>query len=228
MFGVWLTGIFFVTITISASYGDDVIESLQFDVVFLKTQMKELTTKLDKSNILIDNLTKRLEVSEKRNDDLNIQLSSTGNCTNRQDRKRLLLSDSTSTGVAFSTRLTKTLTGLGAHQPVVFDMVVTDTVQAYNKNDGIFAAPISGMYVFFWTTAVRQYERTGLLVDGVTYGYALADVANDGDADYGSASQIVVLKVNKNQHVWISTLSGSGALDGDNDNTFSGWLLYSL
>lgn len=84
MFGVWLTGIFFVTITISASYGDDVIESLQFDVVFLKTQMKELTTKLDKSNILIDKLTKRLEVSEKRNDDLNIQLSSTGNCTNRQ------------------------------------------------------------------------------------------------------------------------------------------------
>ncbi|VDI57854.1 Hypothetical predicted protein [Mytilus galloprovincialis] len=73
-------------------------------------------------------------------------------------------------------------------------MVVTDTLQAYNNNDGIFAAPISGMYVFFWTTAVKQYERTELLVDGVPYGYALADVANDGDTDYGSASQIVVLK----------------------------------
>nr|CBX41711.1 putative C1q domain containing protein MgC1q62 [Mytilus galloprovincialis] len=228
MFGVWLTGIFFVTITISASYGDDVIESLQFDVVFLKTQMKELTTKLDKSNILIDNLTKRLEVSEKRNDELNTQLSSTGNCTHSQDRKRLLLSGSTSTGVAFSVRLTKQLTGLSAHQAVVFDMVVTDTLQAYNNNDGIFAAPITGMYVFFWTTAVKQYERTQLLVNGVPYGYASADAANDGDTDYGSASQIVVLKVNKNQHVWISTLSGSGALDGYNDNTFSGWLLYPL
>ncbi|CAG2250591.1 CAPRIN2 [Mytilus edulis] len=160
--------------------------------------MKELTTKLDKSNILIDNLTKRLEVSEKRNDELNTQLSSTGNCTHSQDRKRFLLSGSTSTGVAFSVRLTKQLTGLSPHQPVVFDMIVTDTLQAYNNNDGIFAAPIS------------------------------ADVANDGDTDYGSASQIVVLKVNKNQHVWISTLSGSGALDGYNDNTFSGWLLYPL
>lgn len=78
---------------------------------------------------------------------------------------------------------------------------MTDTLQAYNNNDGIFAAPITGMYVFFWTTAVKQYERTQLLVNGVPYGYASADAANDGDTDYGSASQIVVLKVSSQLEV---------------------------
>jgi hypothetical protein len=36
------------------------------------------------------------------------------------------------------------------------------------------------------------------------------------------------LQVHKNQRVWIRTTGGSGRIDGYNDNTFSGWLLYSL
>ena len=36
------------------------------------------------------------------------------------------------------------------------------------------------------------------------------------------------LQVHKAQRVWIRTTSGSGTIDGNNDNTFSGWLLYSL
>ena len=73
--------------------------------------------------------------------------------------------------------------------------VLTDTTSSYNRNDGTFTVPLTGMYVFTWTTAVAQYETTELVVDGTIYGYARADVANDGDVDYGSASQTIVLQV---------------------------------
>ena len=72
---------------------------------------------------------------------------------------------------------------------------MTDTSSAYDHQSGVFTAPLSGMYVFTWTTAVAQYEYTELTIDGTAYGYAHADVASGGDPDYGSASQIVVVEV---------------------------------
>ena len=72
---------------------------------------------------------------------------------------------------------------------------MTDTSSAYDHQSGVFTAPLSGMYVFTWTTAVAQYEYTELTIGGRVYGYAHADVASDGDPDYGSASQTVVVEV---------------------------------
>jgi hypothetical protein len=54
---------------------------------------------------------------------------------------------------------------------------------------------MTGIYVFTWTVSVNdgRWENTELVVDGTPYAYSLVD--SESDADYGSGSQTVVLKV---------------------------------
>ena len=54
---------------------------------------------------------------------------------------------------------------------------------------------MTGIYVFTWTVSVNdgRWESTELVVDGTPYAYSLVD--SESDADYGSGSQTVALKV---------------------------------
>ncbi|XP_076106875.1 complement C1q tumor necrosis factor-related protein 3-like [Mytilus galloprovincialis] len=133
------------------------------------------------------------------------------------------------TEVAFSTQLTKHLTGLGHHAAVIFDKVILDTTSSYNVGDGVFTVPMTGIYVFTWTASVGNgnWETTELIVNGTPYAYTLVDAGASGD--YGSGTQTVVLKVNQSDHVLVRTgNTGDGKLDGNKYDTFSGWILFPL
>ena len=117
-----------------------------------------------------------------------------------------------------------------------FDRVVTNVGNMYNGHDGLFVAPVTGMYVFFWTvscTAVRDVA-TELVKDGTAYGFSFADSVDAND--YVNGGNTVVLQVNHGQHVWVRytdyEYDGSKhnyrTLEGGNRDTFSGWLLYEM
>ncbi|KAJ8313336.1 hypothetical protein KUTeg_009122 [Tegillarca granosa] len=123
--------------------------------------------------------------------------------------------------VAFSSRLTTSLGGLGQHQTVKFNQIVTNEGNAYDKVLGMFIAPVTGLYVFTWTISTKngKWQSTELVKEGTAYGYSMVDSSFQpssygSNPDYITASNTVVLQVEANQRVWIRTGNqGEGFLD---------------
>ncbi|XP_060588636.1 complement C1q-like protein 2 [Ruditapes philippinarum] len=110
--------------------------------------------------------------------------------------KRLsMLPDGEGSKVAFYTQLSKDANRVGDHQTIVFDTVTTNVGNGYNPVDGIFTAPVDGIYVFFWlnTNRDRSYMNTELVRDAVVVGKSMSD-AMDHD-DYAAASNSAVLQL---------------------------------
>ena len=110
-----------------------------------------------------------------------------------------------------------------------------DTNAGNGYNNGIFDAPVSGMYVFFWTVSCtdRRSVATELVKNGARQASVYAD-SKDGD-DYANAPNTAVMQVDKGQqvHVRYSTYTPGGypdggyrTIEGGDRDSFSGWLLY--
>lgn len=127
--------------------------------------------------------------------------------------------------VAFCTELTHILSNLGPKQTIVFDDVITNFGNAYNKNDGIFTVPVEGVYVFTWTTMAKPdyYQGTELVLNGKHVSYAWAAET----AGYNTASKTVILHLQQGNEIWIRTDAAGGAnyLHNHGHNSFVGFLL---
>ena len=77
--------------------------------------------------------------------------------------------------------------------------MVDNSGNGYDRNDGIFTAPLNGTYVFTWVISTNNgdWQSSELVKEGAIYGYSLADSvrASTGDQDYNTASNTVVIKV---------------------------------
>ncbi|XP_076106873.1 complement C1q tumor necrosis factor-related protein 3-like [Mytilus galloprovincialis] len=192
-----------------------IILLLQIGPVLSQEDSKHTETRLQRLEILLDR-------QQAINKELQIEISE---CKSMKDKKR----QNPPTAVAFSTQLATHLTGLGHHAAVIFDKVILDTTSSYNNGDGVFVVPITGIYVFTWTVSVGMddWQNTELVVNGIPYAYTKVDSGTG--SDYGSGTQIVVLKVNKRDHVWIRTGNiGNGVVDGNTFDTYSGWILFPM
>lgn len=130
--------------------------------------------------------------------------------------------------VAFYAQLSHDLTGLGDHQPIVFDSVTTNVGNGYNKADGIFTAPVAGTYVFTWTAynKVHTHMQTELVVNNVVTGRTWSDAMDHDDVAIASNTVVVTLAVG--DVVWIkSNTVHSGTISGALMTTFSGWMIFS-
>lgn len=128
--------------------------------------------------------------------------------------------------IAFYAQLTENLTHLGKHQIIIFDAVVTNIGNPYNKNIGVFTTPVSGIYVFTWTSTniYHSFMNTEIMKNGVVFGHAMSD-AMDHD-NYDVASSTVVLQLLVGDTVWIRTGTWhNGHIAGSYLSTFSGWLI---
>ena len=131
--------------------------------------------------------------------------------------------------VAFYAQLTKDATGVGNYQTIVFDLVTTNVGNAYNKVDGIFTAPVNGVYAFIWTASNHDntHMQTELVANAVVVGRQWSDSGNH--ADISSATGSAVLKLNASDTVWVrSNTIHSRILMGNQLSSFSGWLLYYM
>ncbi|XP_062613749.1 complement C1q tumor necrosis factor-related protein 3-like [Saccostrea cucullata] len=110
---------------------------------------------------------------------------------------------------------------------LVFPSVITNEGNGYNPSNGIFTAPISGMYVFF--VNVQSYSTQHIYVDivlnGSTKVRTMAYSYNNNDS-YESGPNLAVLNIQKGDAVWIKRHSGSGYYHNGPITTFSGFLIH--
>ena len=127
-------------------------------------------------------------------------------------------------------------THIGIGQTVVFNQVITNDGNAYNKHTGLFMAPVTGTYFFTFTIHLYRKEiNVKLVKDGTNL---VGIVAHSGsyvtpDAnDYASAqtTNCVVVQLDAGQAVCAQAYHDADAqIDGLADYrlvTFSGFLLY--
>ncbi|XP_053375720.1 C1q-related factor-like [Mercenaria mercenaria] len=129
--------------------------------------------------------------------------------------------------VAFYTQLSKDVDHLGNHQTIVFDTVTTNIGGGYNPADGIFTAPVTGTYVFFWlnTNRDRSSMDTELVKNAVVVGKSFSDAYQH--LDYAASSNTAVLQTTRGDEIWVrSGTRHSNVITGEYFSTFSGWLLY--
>lgn len=132
--------------------------------------------------------------------------------------------------VAFHAYLsTSTQSGLRQHHTLVFDSVRVNKGNGYNKGDGIFVVPQTGVYVFTWsvTVQVNAWASVEIVVNGEVIGSAFAD----GNGAWDQGSGIVLEEVNTGDHVFLRMQeNGINAVNSNarGRTTFSGWKLFLI
>ena len=114
---------------------------------------------------------------------------------------------------------------LGHHQTVVFDQAVTNVGNAYNPTNGIFTAPVPGVYVFYLNLMTPSHNH-GHHTLAITKNGAVLDVVyaeGQADQDDQGSSQVATHLVTGDQ-VWVRQNTGD-AIRGDWWTIFTGFLL---
>ncbi|XP_071168156.1 complement C1q tumor necrosis factor-related protein 1-like [Mytilus edulis] len=98
---------------------------------------------------------------------------------------------------------------LNKHSTVVFETIIINEGDHYNKNDGIFVAPSDGIYMFSWTvsTVNAAYILTELVVEENV-------ISSTGEKEvdsssYSSASMTAFCRMREDDHAWIRTTGWS-------------------
>ncbi|XP_048770964.2 collagen alpha-1(X) chain-like [Ostrea edulis] len=114
------------------------------------------------------------------------------------------------TPVAFSARSGDT-SGISNGFILKFNTVLTNLGNHYNPTDGIFIAPVHGLYMFHWTmncyTSGSNHCGTSLRVNSALKGQIYS--GEDGSGYHHTGSNTVIVEVQAGQHVWIQTTSWS-------------------
>lgn len=117
------------------------------------------------------------------------------------------------------------------HHTLIFDTVITNVGASYNKHDGVFTAPVSGVYVFSWNI-YSNYDGnifTELMVNSDKKGGTRSD--SHTVAEDHNSSHSVIVEVGQGDIVFIRThptISSTGNIISSStsyQSSFSGWLL---
>jgi hypothetical protein len=122
--------------------------------------------------------------------------------------------------------MSSTLQNLGNNAVVVFGKVTLNSGSAYNGNTGIFTAPRDGIYSFTWTilTTSGQYFHSQIVINGNAVGYNYVDGVS-GSRQRESSSATAVIKIKKQDKVWIRTNGNDGKYAYAEWSSFSGFEL---
>ncbi|CAG2216916.1 unnamed protein product [Mytilus edulis] len=106
----------------------------------------------------------------------------------------------------FFVRLDSSDIVLNKQSIVKFSEVNLDIGNNFNSGDGIFIAPVSGIYLFSWTTITYPGKNvdTELRVDNVVIDSMFGVSGTSGSVP---VTKVVLCQVKKGDHVWIQTSS---------------------
>ncbi|XP_069108127.1 complement C1q tumor necrosis factor-related protein 3-like [Argopecten irradians] len=141
-----------------------------------------------------------------------------------EKENRLINNTCTRNQVGFHAMLWATpFVSIEGYQTLIFDNVKTNVGNAYNKQNGVFTAPVPGLYSFSTTVHFNQQIREVYFVmlknaDRVCNVYK-------GDEDT-VATCAAVLSLEEGDHVYIqNTNVGVGQVMGHDYSSFSGFLI---
>lgn len=107
---------------------------------------------------------------------------------------------------------------------LIFDVVITNVGNGYNLNTGVFTTPKEGTYVFY--VSALEYITQYLKIDIVLNSVSKVRAVSDSSASYQTATNMVVLNLQKGDRVWVRHLYGKGYTSADvSETTFSGFLI---
>ncbi|XP_039894240.1 complement C1q-like protein 3 isoform X5 [Simochromis diagramma] len=113
------------------------------------------------------------------------------------------------------------------HTTLVFKHVVTNIGNAYNKNTGIFTAPVRGAYHFDWKVLGRDSTHTGAYLFRNEEIIFLAYESQS--SGWPSASNGASLLLEVGDQVTVRLWAGSRTYDNENhQTTFSGHLIFTM
>ncbi|XP_061176930.1 heavy metal-binding protein HIP-like [Saccostrea echinata] len=128
--------------------------------------------------------------------------------------------------IAFHSLLSKRQENLGTNVVVVFGNIILNTGDAYDGTTGKFTAPKDGIYSFMWTilTQPGKYFNTEIVKNSNVIGYNHAN-GESGSSIFSSGSSSAIIKMKKNDQVWIRTHGDHGKFAYKNWSSFSGFKL---
>lgn len=119
---------------------------------------------------------------------------------------------------------------LPGHLTLVFDTVQLNDCNGYNKHDGVFIAPRTGVYAFHLSIKidVHSWASVEIVLNGTPIGCAATE--SQRVSDWQTGSELVVTHVNTGDHVFLRTQENIVGYLMSNHRartSFSGWLLYA-
>lgn len=99
-------------------------------------------------------------------------------------------------------------TVLNINSIVKFNEIQFDEGADFNSGDGVFVSPVSGVFMFAWTTLTHSGKSidTELRVDNVVKAQQIISLGSSAGSI--QTTQFVICRVNEKDHVWIQTGSG--------------------
>lgn len=113
-------------------------------------------------------------------------------------------------------------------QTIVFPHILSNVGGGYNNQDGVFTAPVDGVYVFFCKITQSRNDNDfyyQFILNGSVKTITL--IYGRSDDPYRTSSSLIALQLSRGDRVWIKMQVGgshSGQTDGG-DQSFSGFLL---
>ncbi|XP_059141734.1 C1q-related factor-like [Physella acuta] len=126
--------------------------------------------------------------------------------------------------VAFFAGLSSNTGPVDKNVDLVFDKVVTNLGEAFNKDTGRFTAPFNGTYAFSVTIAAQGRQRAA--VELLNNGKMVSTIWAESFPVWASASNSAILNMEAGDQVWLVLLSRASYLHGYMYSTFSGHCLY--
>merc|ERR1719239_2092491 len=105
---------------------------------------------------------------------------------------------------------------LSTGKVIVFDKVISNEGNAYNKQNGIFTSPLDGFY--FFELHAFPYGEHSFYLDLQHNGSKVISVNKAGSSGRGSASGSVTLKLRKHDQVKVVPWYPGGNVYGDSNN----------
>ncbi|KAK3085685.1 hypothetical protein FSP39_007145 [Pinctada imbricata] len=134
-----------------------------------------------------------------------------------------------STDIYFHAWKYATVDNIPGGTTIVYDRVITNKGNGYNRITGKFTAPRGGAFVFTWTAVTTDYHSINLhlYVNGKRIGVAQADSLTGSQNSSGSNTAVVELKEGDIVRVVCGVWGGTSKhrLHGDAHSSFSGWAL---
>lgn len=128
--------------------------------------------------------------------------------------------------IAFDAELKSPLKGIRSGQKIIFPVIRENIGGGYEAGNGVFTAPLSGVYVFQWTTVVTELvsTETVLVVDGKR---RALNKCNSNKANNDSCTKITIVKLAPGERVWIKCILGNSSINDYESSSFIGFRLWN-